>query len=133
MTITVVDFKLRFPEFDSIPDARIQLYIDDSELFLSTCAWGPFYNLAQSYYVAANVQTFVVQENDPSTAAAITNKTVAQLSVGMSVTAISIDNGDTLFLSNKYGQRYLQIRDQVIMGIFTVASGPLEYPTGGCY
>lgn len=128
MTITVAQFKLRFPEFDSIPDARIQLYIDDSILCFDTGQWGAFLDLGQSYFVAANVQVFEVDQSDPQTHFPVTNKTDAALSVGMSVSPISATNDDLFFLATKYGQKYLLLRDKVIMGILTVAEGNLDIP-----
>lgn len=128
MTITVAQFKLRFPEFDTVPDARVQLFIDDSVLCFDPNMWGACLDLAQSYFVAANIQIYEVQVNDPSTSLPITDKTAGQLRVGMAGNALPVNDSDSLYTSNKYGQKYLSLRDKCIMGVLTVASGQLDIP-----
>lgn len=35
MAATIANFRIRFPEWNIIPDARIQMYIDDAALYLA--------------------------------------------------------------------------------------------------
>ena len=52
MAITFVTFKTRFPEFDSVADARIDLFLADALIILNEVFWGTKYDLGVSYYTA---------------------------------------------------------------------------------
>lgn len=45
-------FKARFPEFNSIDDVRIEIFIEDSLLVLNEVTWGTLYSLAVCYLTA---------------------------------------------------------------------------------
>lgn len=45
-------FKTRFPEFDSVTDARIDLFIADAVVELEESSWGTRYDIALSYLTA---------------------------------------------------------------------------------
>lgn len=51
-TCTPTTFKARFPEFDTIADARIQVFIDDALLVTNEATWGTLYSLAVCYLSA---------------------------------------------------------------------------------
>ena len=46
MIADLATFRALFPEFDSVNDIRVQLYLDDASDELSESAWGKCYNKA---------------------------------------------------------------------------------------
>jgi hypothetical protein len=52
MTVTPASFKVRFPEYVSESDDRIQLFLDDAVLTLNFVYWGVKYDLGVNYLVA---------------------------------------------------------------------------------
>ncbi len=50
---SVAQFKTRFPEFADVDDARIQLFLDDVALVISSPAkWLGYYDIVHQYYAA---------------------------------------------------------------------------------
>ena len=43
MALTPADFKIRFPEFVLVDDARIQFWLDDAVFEVGEGAWGTMY------------------------------------------------------------------------------------------
>lgn len=52
MAVTPSGFKIRFPEFALVEDARIQLFLDDSETEINLDTWGDYYDRGISYLTA---------------------------------------------------------------------------------
>ncbi len=51
--ITVEQFRQRFPEFDDIPDLRIQLALDDTTLYVTPTKFGEYFEQAYTHLAAA--------------------------------------------------------------------------------
>ena len=50
---TVAQFQTRFPEFSEVDDERVQLFLDDIALLISSPAkWLDFYDVVHQYYAA---------------------------------------------------------------------------------
>ncbi len=50
---TVLEFRTRFPEFASVPDARVQMFLDDAALLMtSEEKWLGDYTVAHEYHAA---------------------------------------------------------------------------------
>ena len=118
MAITLVDFRAQFPEFDAISDARVQLYIDEATVCFDDAEWGIFLNYGLLYYVAFNVQLFAEQQSNPSSSSPVSSVTDAALSLSFAITA-SDNSLDNFYLSNKYGQKYLEYRTKAIGVVLT--------------
>ena len=98
----LAEFKIRFPEFNSESDPRIQMFLDDASLNIDSSIWGNKAELGQLYLAAH----YLYEANKPSGAVGIlTSRSVDGFSE--SYTARTID---TDFEMNKYGIRYLQYR-----------------------
>jgi len=108
--ITPASFKIRFPEFDSQDDARVQSFIDDSVLILNEAFWGAKYDLGLNYLTAH----YLVLSDKSSAGNAGSNGQVASRAVdGTSVsynTAPLGSQADAYYASTSYGQRYLTLR-----------------------
>lgn len=116
-TVTPATFKTRFPEFDSVADARIQLFIDDSVVILNESFWGAKYDLG-IYYLTAHYLTLAEKSESGGTSG--TSGAISSRSVdGTSVTYASItpdDSSEGYYLSTTYGQRYIALRKKLSTG-----------------
>lgn len=108
--ITTATFKTRFPEFASVDDARIQLFIDDATNILNEAYWSVKYDLGLSY-LAAHMLALGEKSSGGATGS---NGLVASRSVdGASVSytnATPENSGDAYYMSTTYGQRYIALR-----------------------
>lgn len=115
--ITVASFRLRFPQFsDSVeyPDERIQLYIDDSVLFMGDdeSRWCGKYDLAQSYLVAHMLYNSTLLEAGGTIGTGmVTSKSAGGVSVSRASNAMATNAADSLLQGTPYGMQFLAIRD----------------------
>lgn len=108
--ITPTSFKVRFPEFAAVADARIQLFIDDSVLSLNEVVWGTKYDLGLDYLTA---HYLVLGEKSSAGNTGSNNETSSQAVDGTSVSynTAPVDSiADSYYTSTSYGQRYLALR-----------------------
>lgn len=103
------EFKLRFTEFNSVSDDRIQIFIDDALLVLKEDVWGKLYNLGICYLTAH----YLALSEDSATGNNSSVSTVASQAVDG--TAISFNSytpqnsNQEYFLSTQYGQRFYSL------------------------
>jgi hypothetical protein len=122
MAITPTTFKTRFPEFASLTDARIQIFIDDAELELDEDRWGDLYDKGLSYltahllYVGEQTSAGQGEGGGPLSTKAVGD---VSLSFGSYLTA---DNKATAFNATSYGQEYYRLMIMVGMGAVAVTS-----------
>lgn len=120
MAVTVATFKIRFPEFASIEDEVIQMFIDDSSLFVNENIWDTKYDLGVSYRAAHELAIY----NNTSAG----NSEASGPITGQSVDGVSISFGssnkitdETMYLSSTiYGQKYLAMRKTLGIGAYIV-------------
>lgn len=55
MVVDLATFRAIFPEFDTVADATVLIFIDDAEEMLSAAAWGKCYPRAALNYAAHNL------------------------------------------------------------------------------
>ena len=119
-TCTPVAFKARFPEFNSIDDLRIQVFIDDALLIVNETTWGKLYSLAVCYlsahFLALSEDS---QGGDSGSVGNVASQAVDGTSISFnnpSMTSASM----AYYNSTQYGQRlYALIRSLGAMA-FTV-------------
>lgn len=107
---TVQLFQTRFPEFCNVDDDRVQIFLDDAALIMSSKGkWLEFYDVAHQYYAA---HFLVVAENtesgDSGTLAPIKHQEVDDVIIKNAVGDID-PTADDLH-STSYGKRYLSYR-----------------------
>jgi len=112
-TTTPTNFKVRFPEFNSVDDDRIQLFIDDATATVNANC--PNSDLMITY-LTAHLLTVGTQstDGDASTIKGVASESVGDVSV--SYGGASGDNPNDNFYSTNYGQRYLDLRKNCIGG-----------------
>ena len=119
---SVTDFQTRFPEFSSVSDARVQLFLDDVALILnnnSSGIWLEFYDVAQSYYAA---HLLIAAQNteygDFGTMAPVKHQEVDDVVIKNAIGDIK-PTADDLY-STSYGKRYVSYRRKcmpLILGV----------------
>lgn len=118
--ITPADFKMQFPEFAAIDDARVQFWINKSATYIGPNEWGTFYNDGVAYWVAHQIafgaQNAANQAADLSEAGAIMLKagdTAIQFSDKVALAKLTGDS----YLNTEYGQYFLQLRRTIGFGM----------------
>lgn len=110
MSITAAEFKIRFPEFAAESDAKVNLFIADSEVIINEVYWDTKYNLGL-YYLTAHYFVLANKTEAGSVASigAVASRAVDGVSISFS-TAIPGNESDAYYASTSYGQRYLTLR-----------------------
>lgn len=107
---TTAEFKARFPEFDSIADARVQIFLDDAALVMDSGIWGGIYNLGQAY-LAAHYLSLAEKSSaggSAATAGPVVSRSVDGVSVAYAGTPSAPSNSNAAYYnSTQYGQRYM--------------------------
>ena len=120
MAITPASFKARFPEFASVSDARVQVFIDDAELELNETCWGDLYNKGLSYLTAHFLSLGEGSSNgDANPQNVLTSRSVGDVSVGFQA-ASTLSTDEAYFGSTVYGQEYWRMLMQVGMGAVAI-------------
>ncbi len=125
MTVTVTEFRTRFPEFADdmeYPDERIQLFIDDSiNIYLGAgeLRWGGKYNYAQAHLVAHLLTAGELSEAGDASVnvGPISSKSAGGVSVTRSVSSNNRSEAEDFYMTTVYGQRFLMIRNQSFAGV----------------
>lgn len=138
MATDIATFRLRFPEFEDetlFSDARIQLFLDDSVVFMgdNEARWNSKYNLAQSYLTAhlLSIGTNTEAGASQSSSGTIASKSAGGVSVSFSGTnQADKSDEDAWLLSTAYGQQYLLLRNSVFVGVL-VANSPIKIGMNG--
>lgn len=101
--ITSVDFKIRFPEFVSVADSKINLLIDEAYLSIGA-NYGKFQDTAVLYFVAHNL---TIETNGLSAmSATVSSQSVDGVSVSYAMPK-TVSEINAYYGSTGYGQKYL--------------------------
>lgn len=113
---SVGDFQDRFPEFCDVDDTRVQMFLDDSALIMSSPKkWLDFYDLAQMYLTAHYLCVFEhTASGDVSSMAPIRRQEVDDTVIEFATA--HVDNTIEEFYGTAYGKRYLQYRKIIFAG-----------------
>ena len=119
-TCTPTAFKARFPEFSSIDDTRIQIFIDDALLVVNETTWGTLHSLAACYlsahYLALSEDSL---NGNSGSVGNVSSQGVDGTSI--SFNTYSPDNASqTYWLSTQYGQKFYSLIKSLGAMAFTV-------------
>lgn len=112
---TLTDFRNRFTEFSLIPDEKIQLFLDDSILTVST-KWGTLRDLGILYLTAHYLSVAAITDKGSTSSP---KNVVSQSVEGVSVSYGSSEATESKYSyydSTSYGRRYLSLMRQVGIG-----------------
>lgn len=127
MAVTVSEFRTRFPEFSDsaeYSDARINLFIDDTTLYIGNQEnhWCGHYNKAQAYLAAHLLVSATETEasggvGTSAKVGVVTSKSAGGVSVTRSVSTKERSDQDEFFMTTPYGQNYIVIRSTCFVGV----------------
>jgi hypothetical protein len=114
---SVADLQTRFPEFAMVNVARLQLFLDDAALIMSSKPkWFEFYDIAQQYFAAHLLVCAEATESGDTTALApISKKEVDDVIIEKAISAVSPTQDDVF--STAYGKRYASYRRMISVGM----------------
>jgi len=116
----LVEFRTRFPEFAAEADARVQLFLDDAEFYMSDPdKWLGYYDRAHVYY-AAHLLTLATATlmGDTTPMAPVKKQEVDDVIVEQAIADVKAT--DDMLLSTSYGKHYWQLRRVITVGIYGV-------------
>lgn len=123
MALTPADFKIRYPEFDSIPDARVQFMLDDAALEVSEARWDTLYEkgsmLLAAHFLQLDLNRQETEDDDSSEEGNLASKSIGDVSYSFAKAA-SESTSDDWYLQTSYGTEYLRLKKRVGMGIVAV-------------
>ena len=106
--LTPADVKLRFPEFNTVDDSLIQIYIDDAYLEVDKARAGRYYELILYYLIAHYIALSLAGSSGQNRGTGVVSSmSVGDTSIGFS--AIQTDsNADFYYQQTTYGLRFLR-------------------------
>lgn len=116
--MTAADFLNKFPEFQAVDEARIELSLDEAKLQVTEKIWGRFYKVGV-LHLAAHILTMqgalnTEATNNPQPLREISSKAVGSLSVSYTSGKTGFENESGSYYLTKYGQRFLELKKLVM-------------------
>lgn len=118
-------FRLRYPEFNDVPDPVVAMAIDDAEMELCQKAWGKYYERGIAALAAHTLwlkgylgdidEETGLPDSDGEARRAVASHTAGSLSISYAGTAKDgFGNGNTYgFEDSVYGREYLRLMNLV--------------------
>jgi hypothetical protein len=99
-------FRVRFPEFDAVPDARVQAFLDDAGVEIKEAVWGDFWRRAINLYTAhlLTLAERTATGGGAGTSGPVASRSVGDVSVSFAVMAGGLGWGSDWMVSTAYGQ-----------------------------
>ena len=109
------DFKARFTEFNSVDDARIDLFIEDAYLQVGS-TWGKLQDLGV-LYLSAHLLTLATKSASGISSAVdtVASKSVEGVSISYATQSPTNDK-QAYYMTTTYGQRFLELSKMVNVG-----------------
>ena len=124
MTVTIANFKIRFPEFDSVDGARIQLFLDDALIILNSVYWGAKYDLGVNYFVAHKLSLAIKAENAGGSGSAGGGGAISGRSVdgtSVSYATFTPESGkEAYYNQTSYGREYWALMKSLPIPAFSI-------------
>ena len=117
---SVANFKDRLTEFANVDKIRVQLFLDDAALIMSSPAkWLVFYDVAQVYHAAHLLTVSLHSESGDSGAfAPIKHQEVDDVVIKNAIGDVDPTFDD--MYSTSYGKRYISYRRRCFVGFLGV-------------
>jgi len=123
MAVTPTDIKIRYPEFTSVDDTRIQFFLTDAELELDEGQWGDNYDRGLSaltaHFLALSLMT-ADGDGTEGNISQVASKSVGDVSVSFGGQGASTGSLQDYFMSTRYGQEYWRLVQLYGVGMVTV-------------
>ena len=116
--VPLADFRTRYPEFDGVADAVVNVYIDDAEQDTSATFFGDWHPRALAALAAHRLSTFLDASGNATGGQG--GALAAASADGVSATyemPTDLSAADVLLWGTTYGQLYLEIRNRCGVGV----------------
>lgn len=144
MNADLVTFRAIFPEFVTIADDTVNVWLNDATDTLSQTAWGDCYGHAVLYYTAHNLALSQNRAADAvvdgssvrtqATAGVITSASDGRLSTSFADSSANGSQRDKWFSKTEYGQAYIAKRRECLHGSrISKARFQVPVPTDGFF
>ena len=121
MAASVGSFISRFPEFCEVDDERVQMFLDDSALLMtSEPKWLEYYNVAQEYLTAHLLTIAETTEwGDSGVVGPVVEQEVDDVRIRQAISSVDINSFDELS-GTSYGIRFKKYQKICFAGIVGV-------------
>ncbi|NEZ65524.1 DUF4054 domain-containing protein [Leptolyngbyaceae cyanobacterium CCMR0082] len=122
MTLTVADFKLDYPEFDSEEDTRVERLLTRAALRIDATQFGECYDEAHGLVVAHLLARSKesANSNGKGQGALVSVQVENQYSERYADPNSAISKADSEYASTTYGQQFLELRNALIVPILII-------------
>lgn len=110
-------FKIRFPEFEQLEQARFDAILAEAETEVSASVWGKFYEIGILNLIAHMLASegFLNKGGaTPDPIREVASKTIGSLSVSYASNKSGFETEKGNYHLTKYGQRYLELKRLVM-------------------
>jgi len=120
MTINIAGFQARYPEFDTVADARIEVYLADSQLEINESIWSDYYEKGV-YALAAHMlhRSLMSESGNAGSSGEVSSKRIGDLQI--SYNTKSLDSTESYYNSTVYGQEYYRLM-KLVAPLVTIAN-----------
>lgn len=120
MTISITNFRIRFPEFVSTGDDRIQLFLDDGILILNESYWGDKYELGVYYYAAHELSlSEKMAAGGGSSGGQVSSRSVDGVSISYTTRAADSDK-EAYYAMTPYGLKYWSLLKSLPVSAYAI-------------
>lgn len=116
--MTPAEFKIRFPEFTTLTDLKVQAAIDEAVLEVSAEKWSTWYNRGLGYLAAHILKLRTTIEGGDGGLdglSPVASKTVGDVSVSFAAGAFLATDADG-FNATPYGREFFRLRKLISFG-----------------
>jgi hypothetical protein len=106
--MTPAEFKIRFPEFATESDDRVQMFLDDAALSVSERAWSTKYDLGLAYLAAHLLAS--ANRGSAGVSGPVTSEKVGDLQRSY---AAASSNIDATYSTTGYGIEFIRLRKTI--------------------
>lgn len=129
MTVSKDYFLALFDEFSTVPTKKIEVYLSLAQIRVSQSQWGNAYQagvcyLAAHMLVSAGGNAGSQSGSGGAAGGPLTQEAVGDLSRSFGTVGVQ-GSGDELLMTTRYGQMFLDLRRETIMGFGVTGNPPI--------
>jgi len=114
-------FRVRFPEFSAVSDARVQAFLDDAVVEIRAAIWGDFWRRAVNLYTAHMLALAEMQAaGSTGSVGPVASRSVGDVSISFAVSAGTGGAAVDWMGSTGYGQELLRLINVVGVDLLVV-------------
>lgn len=116
MSISLSQFRTRFPEFDSVENSEVNFALSDASDEMDVTRWGDRFDSGQGFLAAHYVSISSTGSSAVGgSVGAVSQATTGPLSVTKNI-PMAKNQTEAMLSGTHYGQRYLKLRNIIGMG-----------------